>query len=57
MNLGTYRKLVACVVGLAVLFLKDHAGIDLSGQQDVITTLALDGATAVSVWYFANDRG
>ena len=56
MELSNYRKLIACLVGLAILFAKDHAGIDLTAQTDVIATLAIDAITAASVWFVANDR-
>lgn len=54
MTLANYRKLVACLAGLATLFLKDHTGIDLTGHEDVIATLAIDALTGVSVWYVSN---
>lgn len=49
-----YRKLVACLVGLAALFVKDRTGLDLTAQQDLISTIVIDGLTAASVWFFAN---
>ena len=54
--LSNHRKLVACLVGLALIFVKDHTGIDLTQQEDVVVTLVLNALTAASVWYFANEN-
>lgn len=49
-----YSKLVAAIVGLAVLLLHRHAGIDLAGEQAAIVDVILAAVTAWSVYQLPN---
>ena len=49
-----YRKLIAAVVGLGILFAKRY-GFDLGGQDQILTDLVLSIATALSVYHVRNE--
>lgn len=55
MGIGEYRKLIAALVGLAVLMLNRHYGVDLIGTESLLVDLAISGFTAVNVWFWPND--
>lgn len=53
--LNAYRKLIAAVVGLAVLVLYKQTGIDLTGNEAMFVDTIIAAATAAGVYGFAND--
>ena len=50
-----YRKLVVAVVGVGLMLLNRHVGIDLSGQEQTLVDLIIGGLTAAGVWGMKND--
>jgi hypothetical protein len=50
-----YRKLVAGVVGLALLLANRYVGLDLSGQEQVIVDTVISVGTAVGIWGAKNE--
>lgn len=56
MNLAPYRKLVAALVGLALLFLNRYSGVDLGAHESAYVDLVLALATAAAVYAAPNDR-
>lgn len=52
--MSPYRKLIVAVVGLAIMLLHRHVGIDLAAQEAVLVDLIVAGLTAAGVWGFAN---
>lgn len=53
--MGKYRKLIAAVVGLAVLFVYRQWGLDLTGSEDMLVEIVMQVGTAVAVYAFPND--
>lgn len=57
MDIAPYRKLVAAIVGLAILFAA-RRGIDLGGANgeiaSMIVEIVISGAAAFGVWLFPN---
>jgi hypothetical protein len=51
-----YSKLIAALVSLAIGFGVKH-GLDLSGQEALITDAVTAIVTALAVWYFPNRTG
>ena len=51
-----YRKLIVAVVGLALMLLHRHLGIDLTGQESAIVDMVIAGLTAAGVWHFKNEE-
>lgn len=58
-RVGRYRKLIAVVVGLGVLFVQRRYGVSLSGTENLIVDLVIElsimGATVVAVERLPND--
>ncbi len=52
--MSNYRKLVAAVVGMALLFLERRLGISAPGLEEPLIELAMSAATALAVWWFPN---
>lgn len=50
-----YRKLVAAVVGLALLVLNRFVGLDLADQEQVIVDTVISIGTAIGVWGVKNE--
>ena len=55
--MANYRKLIAAIVGLALILAKRQFGFELPGAADLIVEIVLSLGTAVSVWWFRNDPG
>ena len=49
-----YRKLIAAVIGLAVILAHRHLGLDLSAQEAVLVDVVIAGLTAAGVWGVSN---
>lgn len=49
-----YRKLIAAVIGLAVILAYRHLGLDLSAQEAVLIDVVIAGLTAAGVWGVRN---
>lgn len=52
--MANYRKLVAALVGLALLLLKRWTGIEVPGLADLLVEMAMSAGTAVAVWALPN---
>lgn len=50
-----YRKLIVAVVGVLILLLSRHTGIDLSAQEQLLVDAVVGGLTAFGVWRAPND--
>lgn len=50
-----YRKLVTAVVGLGLMLLHRHIGLDLTGQEAAIVDMAIAGLTAAGVYSVRNE--
>lgn len=53
--MSPYRKLIVAVVGLAVMLLHRHLGIDLAAQEAVLVDLVVAGLTAAGIYGFRNE--
>jgi len=51
-----YRKLIAAVVGLALLLANRIWGANLLGTDSIWIEAIISLGTAVSVWFFPNDK-
>lgn len=54
--MSNYRKLIAALVGLALIFLKRQFGIELPEAADFIVEAIMSGLTALSVWWVPNRK-
>ncbi len=52
--MAEYRKLIAAVIGLALLLVNRYWGFDLSSQATTIVDLLLAAGTAVGVFQVPN---
>lgn len=50
-----YRKLIAAVVGLGLLLLNRHVGLDLTDQEQTLVDMIIAGGTAFGVFQAKND--
>ena len=55
MGLGRYRKLIAAVVGIAILIATRYYNVDVPGLQPVIMDVIIGGLTSVGVFQATND--
>lgn len=53
-GMNRYRKLIVAVVGLGLLLLNRHAGIDLAAQETAIVDLTIAILTASGVYQVPN---
>lgn len=51
-----YRKLIAALVGLAVLLLHRHVGLDLAAQEAVLVDIVIAALTAAGVYQVPNEE-
>lgn len=54
--MSAYRKLVAAVIGVAILLLNEKLGLDLSGQEQALVDTAIAALTAFGVWAVPNEE-
>lgn len=52
--MSNYRKLVAAIVGVTLILLKQFTGIELPGLGDQIIEIAMAIGTWVALWWFPN---
>jgi hypothetical protein len=52
--MSNYRKMIAAVVGLAVLFIYRRFGIDLTGMEETLVEILASVATAIAVYALPN---
>jgi hypothetical protein len=50
-----YRKLIAAIIGVALMLLHRHLGLDLTGLEPVIIDTVIAILTAVGVWAVPNE--
>jgi hypothetical protein len=49
-----YRKLIAAIIGVALMLLHRYLGVDLSGMEPAIIDTVIALLTAVGVWAVPN---
>lgn len=54
--IDAYRKLIAAVIGLAVLLAHRHLGIDLTAQSQMLVDVVISVLTALGVWAVPNTQ-
>lgn len=54
--MSKYRKLIAAAVGVGVMLLATHVGIDLTAQEESIVQIIIGGLTAAGVWAVPNEQ-
>ena len=54
--MNSYRKLIVTAVGLGLLLLNRHAGIDLAAQETSIVDLMIAVITAAGVYQVPNQQ-
>lgn len=52
--MGPFSKLIAAVIGVAIMIVHDKLGFDLTGQQEMLAELAIGVLTAWGVYGFRN---
>lgn len=52
--ISAYRKVIAAVVGLALLMLNKYVGIDLLGMETTLVDAIITALTAIGVWAVPN---
>jgi hypothetical protein len=52
--MAQYRKLLVAILGLAVLFLQRHYGVDFGGYEDQVAEVLISAVTAYSVYRAPN---
>lgn len=50
-----YKKLIVAVVGVAVMLLARHTGLDLTDQAAMIVDVVIGALTAAGVYQFENE--
>lgn len=50
-----YRKMIAAIVGVGILLINRHTGVDLSSESVVIVDGLVALGTVVGVWGVRND--
>lgn len=51
------RKLVVGLVGLVLLLVYQHFGLDLSGQSETIVGIIIAAGAAFGIWVVPNEPG
>ena len=49
-----YRKLIAAIIGVALMLLHRYLGVDLSGMEPAIIDTVIAVLTAIGVWAVPN---
>ena len=55
--LSHIRKLIVAIVGIALLLVHQHFGLDLSDQAETIVSVVIGLLTAIGVYQLPNEPG
>lgn len=53
--MNRYRKLIVALAGLLILYAQRKFGLDLSGTEELIADIVINGAIAFLVWRVPNE--